>query len=200
MESVRRKASAVLKNIRKRQDEIRYHEALDAVKSLNVSEESEQESEPQQEFAYQVGDAVELKGNSQVCEVLEVGKKELRISMNGREMRVRKNQVRPSMHVIPKMKKQNHVVINTKRDIFSSMPLEVNLIGLHVDEAMNKMDDYMDQAAMHGLKSFRIIHGDGTGRLRKAVHERLRHNSAVQEFRLGMPAEGGTGATIVRMK
>ena len=200
VESVRRKASAVLKNIRKRQDEIRYHEALDAVKSLNVSEESEQESEPQQEFAYQVGDAVELKGNSQVCEVLEVGKKELRISMNGREMRVRKNQVRPSMHVIPKMKKQNHVVINTKRDIFSSMPLEVNLIGLHVDEAMNKMDDYMDQAAMHGLKSFRIIHGDGTGRLRKAVHERLRHNSAVQEFRLGMPAEGGTGATIVRMK
>ena len=200
VESVKQKANRVLKNIRRNQDELKYHEALDAVKALNVKEEAEEEKEANVDFTYQVGDAVELKGHSQVCEVLEVGKKEIRISMNGREMRVKKTQIRPSIHVIPKMKKQTNVIINTKRDIFSSMPLEVNLIGLHVDEAMNKMDDYMDQAAVHGLKSFRIIHGDGTGRLRKAVHEKLRHNSKVKEFRLGMPQEGGTGATIVTMK
>ena len=58
----------------------------------------------------------------------------------------------------------------------------------------------MDQASLNGLKSFRVIHGDGTGRLRKAVHERLKRDSGVKEFRLGMPQEGGTGATIVTMK
>lgn len=200
VESVRKKADSVLKKIRRNQEELKYHEALEAVKSLNTQEETEEEEQPATEFTYHVGDAVELKGHSQVCEVLEVGKKEIRISMNGREMRVKKSQIRPSMHVIPKMKKQTNVVINAKRDIFSTMPLEVNLIGLHVDEAMNKMDDYMDQASVHGLKNFRIIHGDGTGRLRKAVHEKLRHNSRVKEFRLGMPQEGGTGATIVIMK
>ena len=50
------------------------------------------------------------------------------------------------------------------------------------------------------LKNFRIIHGDGTGRLRKAVHEKLRNDPSVKEFRLGMPQEGGTGATVVELK
>ncbi len=113
---------------------------------------------------------------------------------------MKKNQIKPSIHVLPKLKKQNNVSINTGRSIFTSMPLEVNLIGLHVDEAMDKMDSYMDQASLNGLKSFRIIHGDGTGRLRKAVHDRLKNNAQVKEYRLGMPQEGGTGATVVTMK
>ena len=54
------------------------------------------------------------------------------------------------------------------------MSLECNLIGMHVDEGIEKMKDYMDQAKIHGLKTFRIIHGDGTGKLRKAVHDKLR--------------------------
>ena len=143
---------------------------------------------------------MELKGNSQVCEVLEVGKKDIRISMNGRSMRVKADQIRPSIHVIPKSKAKPSFSIHTGKNIFASMPMEVNLIGLRVDEAMDKMDDYMDACALHGLKSFRIIHGDGTGRLRKAVHSRLSANASVKEFRLGMPQEGGTGATIVVMK
>ena len=67
-------------------------------------------------------------------------------------------------------------------------------------KAMEAMADYFDQAKLHGLKNFRIIHGDGTGRLRKAVHEKLRNDPSVKEFRLGMPQEGGTGATVVELK
>ncbi len=201
VESVRKEAKIVLKNIRKRQDDVKYHEALDAVKQLNALEQIEEEAEnDNMEFTYRVGDAVELKGNPQVCEVVKLGKKDMTIRMNGREMRVKKNMVHPSIHVIPKKKKENRILINTGRDIFATMPQEVNLIGLHVDEALDKMDSYMDQAMLNDLKSFRIIHGDGTGRLRKAVHERLKKNPNVKEFRLGMPQEGGTGATIVVMK
>ncbi len=200
--TVQNKANKILKDIRKRQEEVKYHEALDAVKELNsfYQEEESQEEQLPADHEYRVGDAVELKGNSQVCEIISIKKKDITILMNGREVHVKKNQIRPSIHVLPKMKKQNNVSINTGRSLFTSMKLEVNLIGLHVDEAIDKMESYMDQASLNGLKSFRIIHGDGTGRLRKAVHEKLKNDPNVKEFRLGMPQEGGTGATVVTMK
>lgn len=199
--TIQNKANKILKDIRKRQETTKYHEALDAVKQLNsFYQQEEQPQEETQDYTFHVGDAVELKGNSQVCEIIAMKKKDITILMNGREVHVKKNQIRPSIHILPKMKKQTNVSINTGRSLFTTMPLEVNLIGLHVDEAMDKMDTYMDQASLNGLKTFRIIHGDGTGRLRKAVHERLKNNASVKEFRLGMPQEGGTGATIVIMK
>ena len=80
------------------------------------------------------------------------------------------------------------------------MPLECNLIGMHVDEALDTMDAYIDNAKVHNLKFFRIIHGDGSGALRKAVHKQLAKDSMVKSFRLGAPNEGGTGATVVTMK
>ena len=198
--TIQNKANKILKDIRKRQETTKYHEALDAVKQLNTFTQQEEVQEDTQDYTFHVGDAVELKGNSQVCEIIAIKKKDITILMNGREVHVKKNQIRPSIHVLPKMKKQTNVSINTGRSLFTTMPLEVNLIGLHVDEAMDKMDSYMDQASLNGLKTFRIIHGDGTGRLRKAVHERLKNNASVKEYRLGMPQEGGTGATIVIMK
>ena len=194
------KANRILKDIRKRQEQVKYHEALQAVQELNSFYDTPQEDEEEKQYVFHVGDAVELKGNSQVCEITSIKKKDITILMNGREVRVKPNQIRPSIHVLPKMKKQDNVSINTGRSLFTTMPLEVTLIGLHVDEAMEKLDSYMDQASLNGLKSFRVIHGDGTGRLRKAVHERLKRDSGVKEFRLGMPQEGGTGATIVTMK
>jgi DNA mismatch repair protein MutS2 len=87
-----------------------------------------------------------------------------------------------------------------RSSIFSSMPIQCNLIGMHVDEAMEQLDAYLDEAKVNGLKSFRIIHGDGSGALRKAVHARLARDKQVKEFRLGAPSEGGTGATVVTMK
>ena len=120
------------------------------------------------------------------------------MSLNGRTIYVKKKQIRPSSHVIPKTKTNTSVHIRS-HNIYASMPLECNLIGMRVDEGIETMKDYMDQAKIHGLKTFRIIHGDGTGKLRKAVHERLRSDKSVREFRLGMPQEGGTGATVVTL-
>lgn len=203
VDSTRRKAKAILKNIQEREKNVKYHEALEAVKELNVLDQSQEEQDAlplPENYQYHIGDAVELNGNQQVCEVVSINRNRLTILMNGRKIEVKKNQIHPSVHVIPRMKKQNHVSIDTGRDIFAQISPEVNLIGLHVDEAMEKMDSYMDTAALQGMKNFRIIHGDGSGKLRKAVHERLKLNPSVKEFRLGIPQEGGTGATIVTMK
>ena len=65
---------------------------------------------------------------------------------------------------------------------------------------MEELSDYLDSAKMNHLLSFRIIHGDGTGALRKAVHQKLDHDRDVDSYRLGMPNEGGTGATVVTLK
>ena len=81
-----------------------------------------------------------------------------------------------------------------------SISMECNLIGLHVDEAKEEFLDYMDAAKLAHLKSFRIIHGDGSGALRRMVQELLAKDRSVDSYRYGMPNEGGTGATVVTMK
>ena len=202
VEEVRAQADEILENLRSSQENIKLHEAINERGKLSqIVKTKEPQIEYDPDHEYKVGDAVELRSSSQVCEVIEVGKRDIRILLNGREIRVKKDQIRPSLHVIPKMKEQNRASIHiASRNIYASISLECNLIGMHVDEALAKMGDYMDQAKIHSLKTFRIIHGDGTGRLRKAVHDKLKNDRDVKEFRLGMPNEGGTGATVVVMK
>lgn len=77
---------------------------------------------------------------------------------------------------------------------------ELNLIGLRVDEALVQLDRYLDGVVVAGLPQVRIVHGFGTGALRKAVHERLKKNKHVQSYAFAEYNEGGQGATIVKMK
>jgi DNA mismatch repair protein MutS2 len=69
-----------------------------------------------------------------------------------------------------------------------------------VEEALNKVDDYLDQALLASKLQVRIVHGHGTGRLKKAVRDHLRGHPAVDTFRPGKPNEGGDGATVVRLR
>ena len=76
----------------------------------------------------------------------------------------------------------------------------INLIGQTVDEAMVNLKKYLDDAYLAKLDQVTIIHGRGTGALRKAVQERLRKTKYVKSFRAGMYGEGETGVTIVEFK
>ena len=197
IEEAQHKADEILAQMRNEQ--AKYHEVLNVRNQLKKIQPLEEVDETNYDnIIYHVGDAVELRSSNQVCEVIKIGRKEITVSLNGRTIHVKKNQIRPSSHVIPKNKTNTSVHIRS-HNIYASMSLECNLIGMHVDEGIEKMTDYMDQAKIHGLKTFRIIHGDGTGKLRKAVHDRLRNDKSVKEFRLGMPQEGGTGATVVTL-
>ena len=77
-----------------------------------------------------------------------------------------------------------------------SVSPEINLIGMTVDEAMSVLDKYLDDAYLAHLKSVRIVHGKGTGALRKAVHNHLKRQKYVSEFHLGEFGEGDAGVTI----
>ncbi|MCD7715693.1 MAG: endonuclease MutS2 [Lachnospiraceae bacterium] len=77
---------------------------------------------------------------------------------------------------------------------------EINLIGKTSDEAITELDKYMDDAVLAHLSPVRIVHGKGSGVLRKAVHQYLRRQSYVASFRLGEFGEGDAGVTIVELK
>ncbi len=81
-----------------------------------------------------------------------------------------------------------------------SVGLELNVIGLRVDEALNEVSRYLDQCLLKNYTSVRIIHGSGTGALRKAIHEYLATKSYVKSYRLGGPGEGSAGATVVNFR
>jgi DNA mismatch repair protein MutS2 len=74
---------------------------------------------------------------------------------------------------------------------------ELNLLGRTTDEARPAVEKFLDDALLAGYDSVRVVHGKGTGALRRAVEELLRGHPLVARFRPGGPGEGGTGATVV---
>lgn len=82
----------------------------------------------------------------------------------------------------------------------TSVSTEINLLGKTVDEALMELDKYLDDAYIAHLPSVRIVHGKGTGALRKGVHNYLRRQKHVKSYRLGEFGEGDAGVTIVEFK
>ena len=77
---------------------------------------------------------------------------------------------------------------------------EVDLRGLRVDEVERELSRALDQAVLGDLPELRVIHGKGTGALRARVRELLQGDRRVGEFRAGLPGEGGTGVTVVKVR
>ncbi len=76
---------------------------------------------------------------------------------------------------------------------------EVHLRRLTVDEALLKLDQYLNDAFMAGLYQVRVIHGKGTGTLRQAVREQLARHPLIKSYRPGEYGEGGAGVTIAEL-
>ena len=82
----------------------------------------------------------------------------------------------------------------------SAVSPELNLLGLTTDDAIYKLDKYLDEARVSHLQSVRIVHGKGTGALRNAVHQYLRKQKGINSFRLGDFGEGDAGVTIITLR
>ena len=87
-----------------------------------------------------------------------------------------------------------------KLDKSYSVSSEINLIGMTSDEAILALDKYLDDAYLAHLSPVRVVHGKGSGILRKAVHQYLRRQKHVASYRLGEYGEGDAGVTIVEFK
>ena len=90
-----------------------------------------------------------------------------------------------------------HVNSNLKAKFVNT---EINVIGYNVDEAIFVIDKFLDDCAITKLENIRIVHGKGTGALRKGIHDFLKHHPHVVSYRLGTFGEGEMGVTIVKIK
>ncbi len=105
--------------------------------------------------------------------------------------------------IIAKVQKPNdtskNVVIN-KPINNTQLPLECNVIGKRVDEALQIVEKYLDSAVLKGMHEVRIVHGKGSGALRTAIHDYFKTHPNISTFRLGQYGEGEWGVTIAELK
>ena len=151
------------------------------------------------------GSEIGRKGMLRAAEVLTVNADGSLVLQAGKmKMTVKRGQVRllETAEEIQKKKKQQSRAQSSspKIQLASRAASELDIRGYETLEAESVVDNYIDSAVMAKLGSVTIIHGKGTGALRKAVHEILRRNKAVKSFRLGRYGEGEAGVTIVELK
>ena len=97
---------------------------------------------------------------------------------------------------------KKEISVNTKKRDFkvSSISPEINVIGQNVDEACFVVDKYLDNCVLNGLTTVRIVHGKGTGILKKGIQNFLKNHPHVKSYRIGTFGEGENGVTIVELK
>lgn len=100
----------------------------------------------------------------------------------------------------PKQEKKHTGGGKIRMDKAMGMHQEVNLIGMTVDEAIPVLSKYLDDAYLAHMTKVTVIHGRGTGALRKAVHSHLKRTKYVKSFRLGEFGEGDMGVTVVEFQ
>jgi DNA mismatch repair protein MutS2 len=142
------------------------------------------------------GDRVRLPGFGKTAVVAEIDPKRgrLKVDMGGVAMWVAPGDVRIAAGPRPKSAPVT-VVTEPRRESFS-----LDLRGQRADEAVAALEAYLDQAILLGTTQVEIIHGKGTGALRREVHEALRRSPAVDSFALANADQGGDGMTIVTLK
>ena len=178
---------------------------LNEAEALVRSRESDPEPIPAPSRPIRVGDQVELPGVNRAAEVLTVNADGSLVLQAGKmKMTVKRGQVRlleTAEEIQKKKKQQSRAQFSSpKIQLASRAASELDIRGYETLEAESVVDNYIDSAVMAKLGSVTIIHGKGTGALRKAVHEILRRNKAVKSFRLGRYGEGEAGVTIVELK
>ena len=174
---------------------------------LNQAEEQlhfqeEREPIPAPSRPIREGDLVELGGTRKQAVVTAVNGEKLQLLAGNMKLTVKAGEVRLVEEAEVREKKE------AKRQVATSIRLqgaraavnELDIRGLMTDEADLAVDQFLDNAVMGKLNVVTIIHGKGTGALRKAVHQQLKRHPAVKGYRLGRYGEGEDGVTVVELR
>ena len=196
---------------RQQQKQLSFQELNDAKAavrhSLNQAQDALHIHDQPQEPVYtpsrpiEVGDLVELPGVKMTASVLAVNNDGTLLLQAGKmKMTVKAQQVRLPEGQPKKKPAAPASGGSAKLNLQSRAASELDIRGYETLEAESVVENYIDSAVMAKLGTVTIIHGKGTGALRKAVHEMLKRNKAVKSFRLGRYGEGEAGVTVVELK
>ena len=192
-DDVTRQLSNEIKNLREM--DRRQLDARESLKTVTQSLDRALEFIPSEQREVKVGDKAEHRKFKVTGKVVSVDGSKAVLDVNGRKMTVDTRDLVGVQAPSPAQKRQARAPVSP-RDITPAIAAELNLIGQRVDDALEESDKFLDRALLEGKQAVRIIHGFGTGALRKAVREHLRKHPAVKSWRPGDENEGGDGATV----
>ena len=177
------------------------HGLKEARESVGVRDESA-EPIPKPSRPIRAGDLVEIPGTKRQAEVTAVKGDVLALRAGALQMKVKADEVRLiEDDERAAAKKKTPQFAPSQRILHAAAAArELDIRGMETLEAESVLASYIDSAVLAHLETVTIIHGKGTGALRKAVHEQLRRNKAVKSFRLGNFGEGESGVTVVELK
>jgi len=147
----------------------------------------------------EAGDTVELRGIGSKAEVIEIADDGTLVLQAG----VMKINAKPTeVRLVEGAKKPDfrRVVAQSEAKLRASAKPEIDLRGMMAEEAVSAAEGFLDSAALSNLETVTLIHGKGTGALRQAIHESLKRNKQVKDYRLGRYGEGEMGVTVVTLK
>jgi DNA mismatch repair protein MutS2 len=140
-----------------------------------------------------VGDKILLSKIGKIAEIVELREEEAIINLDNIKINLDRRDLLGEV-----VKEEKKLVEVVKGDFNRHIP-EINLIGKRVEEACELLDEFIDKMILEGVNKFYIIHGRGTGALRKGIHDYLKEVKFIKKFRLANVDEGGDAITIVEI-
>ena len=177
-------------------DSIQEHELINAKKELSDSyyqRDIKKDVRNEKVETLAVGDEVDVLTYGQKGEIIALNNDEVTVQMGIIKMKLDKSEVKKR-----KAKKAQKPV--TIRQNKTHVNRTLDLRGERYEDALIRLEHYLDQVLLSNFSDVEIIHGKGTGALQKGVQQYLKRHPKVSSFRGGMPSEGGFGVTIVEMK
>ena len=205
LESVNDEKKKILDNAKEQVEEIlsvlskdgtKLHEVIELKKKIEDLEDTNETFSYNEEIS--VNDYVTIPSLNMSGRVTQIkGEKAKIVSEEGLPFEISKDK----LHKIeaPKTRVKQRTVSNVDFALSTNVGLEINLIGMHVEEAQNALIKYIDNCRLRHLKQVRVIHGFGSGALRKMTRDYLDKQSDLT-YRAGDGSEGGGGATVVIFK
>lgn len=150
--------------------------------------------------SYCVGDRVRILRVNKIGTVLSLQRDSLEIEVGDKKLRLSVSEVAPVEPVPPP--KNAYVASGWSAQLHEveGATDRLNILGLHVDEGLAEVDHFIDQARVNGISIVTVIHGLGTGALKKAVMEFMKNHPQIGFVRAGEAAEGGAGVTVAELK
>ena len=147
-----------------------------------------------------VGDRVKVGGLGLEGIVQALHDRDAEIDVRGKRLRARVDELRVLVPAAVGPVQPAKVRVNVELQPREGSLTELNVIGCNVDEALSRTEKFLDEALMSELRSVRLIHGYGTGQLRRAIAQFLHDHKLVENFASARPEQGGGGVTVVELK
>ncbi len=149
-----------------------------------------------QQTNFQIGDVVQLRNSTSTGEIVAILDDDYFLVLIGAlKVSVRRGELQLST-----AREQRQAGRTASIDFVVDAQREIDLRGMYGDEAIQAIEKFFDQAILSGVDKVNLIHGKGTGALRRKINDYLKKNASIKSYRLGEWNEGGTGVTVVELQ